>query len=141
MAFWHKGKRHRSFDEIEDKEERNELIDMARVFAGLRFPRKMIYELLRGEDMLEESVIVQDWLKRGRKEGKREGIEEGIQKGLQHERQLVIRQLTRLLGRLSAKAKKQVESLSQKQLEDLGEALLFFKEKADLNEWLEKHSR
>ena len=130
---------------IEDKEERNELIDMARVFAGLRFPRKMIYELLRGEDMLEESVIVQDWLKRGRREGKREGIEEGkregIEEGLQHERHLVIRQLTRLLGKLSVRMQRKVETLSQKQLEDLGEALLFFKAKSDLNDWLEKNCR
>lgn len=143
---------------IEDENERREQMNMAQMFAGLRFNPKMIYELLRGVDMLEESLVVQDWLKRGRKEGLKEGLEKGREKGreegreqgreegreeglLQGERLLITRLLTKRFGRLSAKTKEQLENLSLKKIEKLSEALLDFKEKSELNVWLEKHSR
>lgn len=124
-------------NEVEDKEERREMIDMARVFAGLRLNPKIVYELLRGEDMLEESSIVQDWLKRGRKEGLEKGLEKGVEKG---ERFLVLRQLSYRFGKLSESTKSKIENLSLNQIEKLGEALLDFKEKSDLTKWLKENS-
>jgi len=96
--------------------------------------------------MLEESVIVQDLLKRGRKQGLKECLKECLEKGreeglLEGERLLLTRQLTHRFGRLSAKTKEQIEKLSRKQIENLSAALLDFKEKSELNAWLEKYSR
>lgn len=50
---------------------------------------------------------------------------------------LVLRLLTRRVGELSQEVRSRIESLSLKQLEDLGEALLDFQGISDLNAWLE----
>ncbi|GEM_PF-2501468 len=131
---------------IKDKENRLEQIDMARIFAGLRFNAKLIDELLLGGDMLEESVIVQDLLKRGRKEGLKEGLEKGREKGreeglLAGERLVVRRLISHRFGRLSVKTKEQIGRLSRKQIEKLSATLFDLKEKSELFAWLEKHSR
>jgi predicted transposase/invertase (TIGR01784 family) len=68
------------------------------------------------------------------------GFERGVQEGLQHERSLILRQLTRRLGTISPDAESQVRTLSQVQLESLGEALLDFSESGDLVNWLKSHS-
>jgi hypothetical protein len=68
------------------------------------------------------------------------GFERGVQEGLQHERSLILRQLTRRLGTISPDAESQVRTLSQTQLESLGEALLDFSEAGDLENWLKSHS-
>jgi predicted transposase YdaD len=52
------------------------------------------------------------------------GFERGIQEGRQEGRSLILRQLTRRLGTISSDAESQVRTLSQTQLESLGEALL-----------------
>ncbi len=79
------------------------------------FDRKM------GTDVME---IVTSWMKTG------------IQQGEMKERNLVLRQLTRKIGKLTATEQKRFESLSIEQVEALGEALLDFASKADLKAWL-----
>lgn len=78
--------------------------------------------------MLEESVIYQDILQRGEL------------RGLQHERNLILRQLTRVLGKVPSKARKQVEQLDFERLGALGEALLDFASEKDLAAWLKQHA-
>jgi predicted transposase YdaD len=68
------------------------------------------------------------------------GVQEGRQEGLQHERSLILRQLIRRLGAISSDAESQVRTLSQVQLESLGEALLDFSESGDLVNWLKSQS-
>jgi Domain of unknown function (DUF4351) len=69
------------------------------------------------------------------------GVQEGEQTGaLKGERSLILRQLTRRLGTISPDAESQVRTLSQTQLESLGEALLDFSESGDLVNWLKSHS-
>ena len=99
----------------------------ARVLAGLRYLDDLVYQILRGGDMLEESSVYQDIL--------RKGIQQGMRKG---ERHLVIRLLELRLGKLSAKDRSQIEELSTEEVERLAEALLDFSSQADLNEWLTK---
>ncbi len=79
--------------------------------------------------MLEESVVYQDILQKG--------VQQGVQQG---EKNVITRQMTRRLGRLSPKVRKQLENLSLKQLEQLSEDLLDFKTKADLTLWLNKNA-
>jgi predicted transposase YdaD len=62
--------------------------------------------------------------------------QEGRQEG---ERSLILKQLDRKLGSISADLRSQVESLSVSQLEALGEALLDFSSIEDLKTWLQTH--
>jgi len=52
---------------------------------------------------------------------------------------LVLRQLNRQVGVLSAVVKGQIEALTLEQLEQLGDALLDFQDRADLASWLQTH--
>lgn len=133
-------------NELEDRNERREQIRLAQVFAGLRYSGEMIYQIMSGGDMLEESVIVQDWIQRGVQKGIKQGLEEGLEKGReegleQGERKLMTRLITRRFGRLSATVRNQLESLPLRKIEKLSDALPEFKNKEELLDWLNKHSR
>jgi len=73
--------------------------------------------------------IVTSWMKRG--------LEQGRQEGLDHERKLVLRQLRKRLGDLDPAVKAQIELLSADRLEQLGEALLDFNTRSELDIWLQ----
>jgi hypothetical protein len=65
------------------------------------------------------------------------GIQRGLEKGRrQGEVELVLRQLKRRLGVLSANQEKGVRKLRLSDVEALGEALLEFNSSADLARWL-----
>jgi predicted transposase YdaD len=117
---------------IRSKEERRELFRMSQAFAGLRYDKSLVYRIMKEVGMLEESSVVQDWIQHG----VRKGVQQGMQVG---ERKVILRQLERLVGKLSPRARKQVEILSVEQLESLSEDLLSFKTKSDLTNWLKKH--
>ncbi len=86
---------------------------------------------------LKKTRFYQDIKAEVLEEGRQEGLLEGRQEGLKTEaRSLILRQLTRKLGELPPEVRHQVENLSLKQLEDLGEALLDFQAVADLQAWL-----
>ena len=99
--------------------------------------------------MLEESVVYQDILRKGKRQGKQEGLQEGkqqglqegLQQGLQRERKLVVQVLERVLGDLSARTRKQLEQLNVDQLEKLAEELVEFKSEKALTAWLKQHSQ
>ena len=72
---------------------------------------------------------------------KREGIQQGIQIGKEQGQReatlnLVTRQLQRRFGAAFVSHEQQLEHLTLAQLEDLGEALLDFKDTGDLAQWL-----
>jgi predicted transposase/invertase (TIGR01784 family) len=54
------------------------------------------------------------------------------------ERSLVLRQLTRRVGELPQEMRQRIETLSLEQLENLGEALLDFQQRADLEAWFSR---
>lgn len=83
--------------------------------------------------MLEESVVYQDILRKGRKQGLQQGAEQG-------ERKLTLRLLERRIGKLSRPVQQKVERLTVEQIETLGEALLDFQSKSDLGRWLKQHA-
>jgi predicted transposase YdaD len=118
----------KSIGKVESKDERRELINMSQAFAGLKYDMRMVYEILKETNMLEESVVVQDWLKRGERKGLRQGKVD-----------LVLCQLKKRFGRISVSIRKQIETLSSKQVEDLGVALLDFKNKDEFTTWLSQH--
>jgi predicted transposase YdaD len=77
--------------------------------------------------------IVTSWMEQGIEQGIERGIERGIEQG---ERSLILRLLTRRIGEVSPDLRSQIQSLSLKQLEALGEALLDFSQPDDLVNWL-----
>jgi predicted transposase YdaD len=79
---------------------------------------------------LQQTRVYQD----AKAEGKAEGMNEGRQAEGQS---LILRQLSRRFGTLSSKVNAAVIALPLVKLEDLGEALLDFKEVNDLMNWLE----
>jgi Domain of unknown function (DUF4351) len=76
-------------------------------------------------------------IEQGIKQGIEQGVEQGIEQGIEQEaRSLVLRLLSRRIGRIAPEAETKISALSVSQLESLGEALLDFSKPTDLDEWL-----
>ena len=129
---------------IEEPQQKREMMNACRILAGLRYNKGLVNRILKESDMMEESVIYQDILHRGEvrgiTKGRQEGRQEGLQEGLQHEQRLVLRQLARLIGKVSPSARRQIEQFGHDKLENLGESLLDFKSSKDLSAWLRRHA-
>jgi hypothetical protein len=91
-------------------------------------------------DMAREKVIqlTNPFIELGIHRGREEGREEGRQQG---EIELVLRQLRRTLGTLTASQEKSVRMLKLPQIEALGEALLKFTSNSDLERWLRTRAK
>lgn len=71
----------------------------------------------------------------------RKGWEEGIQTGKQEgKEELLILQLKRSFGSISAEMTARLNHLSSDQLNELGEDVFDFKTSADLETWLSRHN-
>jgi len=110
---------------IEEVATRREIANCAQILAGLRFDESLIRQVFR-EGIMRESVIYQAIV--------REGVEQG-------ELAMVLRLLHRRIGPVATELLKQIQALSQAQVEELGEALLDFSSAADLVAWLQAHPR
>lgn len=110
---------------IEEVATRREIANCAQILAGLRFDESLIRQVFR-EGIMRESVIYQAIV--------REGVEQG-------ELAMVLRLLSRRIGPVATELLKQIQALSQAQVEELGEALLDFDDAADLVAWLQAHPR
>jgi predicted transposase/invertase (TIGR01784 family) len=109
---------------ISEQRVQSNIAASAGILAGLTLNRDFINQVLRRE-IMQQSVIYQEW--------KEEFLHEGEQLG---EARLILRLLTRRIGDLTPEIRSQIQSLPLTQLEDLGEALLDFREGADLQDWL-----
>jgi predicted transposase YdaD len=69
-----------------------------------------------------------------------EAKEEGREEEGQRQRSLLLRQLTRCVGKLSKKVKSRIDRLSLDDLEKLGDAFLDFESIADLDIWLDQNA-
>jgi predicted transposase YdaD len=107
-------------DLIENIRDRSNLTAATSILAGLQLGEQTIRRLMRSPVMLE-STMYQSILREGQSAG---------------EQALVLKQLTRKFGNLSAELISRVRGLSLERLEALGEALLDFTSVADLESWL-----
>ncbi len=73
------------------------------------------------------------WIEAGEQRGLKRGLKRGRQQG---EAGLVLKQLRRRLGAISAAQERAIRNLSLRRVERLGEALLGFQSRADLVRWL-----
>jgi predicted transposase/invertase (TIGR01784 family) len=122
-------------DAIPEKRVQSNVAASAGILAGLLLERDFINQVLR-RDIMQQSVIYQEWKEEFLKEGRQEGEQTGILKG---EQALILRQLTRRIGDVAPEMRSQVQALSLTQLESLGEALLDFAEAGDLERWLREN--
>ena len=97
------------------------------ILAGLLLKRDFINQVLR-RDIMQQSVIYQEW--------REEFLKEGEERG---ERSLILRLLARRIGEVTPERRSQIQSLSLTQLEALGEALLDFTKPDDLDEWMRSY--
>lgn len=111
----------------------------AGILAGLLLEKGFINQVLRRE-IMQQSVIFQEWKEEFLQEGEQRGEQRGRIEGRTEEaRSLILRQLTRRIGQVSSAMRSQVQALSLVQLESLGEALLDFTSVEDLSAWLRSH--
>jgi len=81
--------------------------------------------------------IVTSWMEKGRAQGLEQGLEQGLASG---ERKVILRQLRKRVGGLDRATEDRLQALSSEELEWLGEALLDFSCRADLETWLQAHA-
>ncbi len=122
-------------------EERWPLIDLIETVVVYKLkdlsPAEVREMLHLPEGDLKKTRFYQEVFAEGRQEGRLEGRLEGREQGRAEEAaNLVLRQLARRIGRLSADKQQRIRSLSIEQLEALGDALLDFRDAADLDAWL-----
>ncbi|ELR96935.1 DUF4351 domain-containing protein [Gloeocapsa sp. PCC 73106] len=117
-------------------QERSNVAAATSVLAGLVLDKTIIRGLLR-EEIMKESVIYQDIKAQGEAEGLAKGRLEGEAEGKTKEALiLILRLLNRKFQSITPEIEQRIQSLTLTQLEDLGEALLDFQQKADLISWL-----
>jgi predicted transposase/invertase (TIGR01784 family) len=113
-----------------------ELIETIVVYKFPLLGREEIERML-GLSELKQTRVYQEGVEEGEERGVLKGRTEGEQTGaLQEARSLILRQLTRRIGKVSPTIRSQVQSLPLAQLESLGEALLDFTSVVDLEGWL-----
>ncbi|MEM9136981.1 MAG: DUF4351 domain-containing protein [Cyanobacteria bacterium P01_F01_bin.42] len=118
-------------NELSDTAVQNNVAATAAILAGLSLDQAFINQVLR-KDIMQQSVIYQEW----REEFLEEGRQAGIQAG---EQSLILRLLTRRFDTISDEVRSQVSSLSLEQLGNLGDALLDFEALEDLEHWLQRN--
>jgi flagellar biosynthesis/type III secretory pathway protein FliH len=119
-------------DNIGDRRTQSNVAASAAILAGLVLDKDLIQQILRRE-LMQESVIYREI----KAEGWQEGLQEGRQEGRRQEAlALVLRLLSRRVGALPEASRSTVVPLSLAQIESLGEALLEFTDRSDLQTWL-----
>lgn len=114
------------------------IIELIETIVVYKFPllsREEIERML-GLSELRETKVYQEALQEGEERGVIKGEQTGILKG---EQALILRQLTRRIGKVPKKLSTRIQDLSLVKLESLGEALLDFVKVGDLERWLEEN--
>ena len=117
---------------VDNKAQILEIIETILVYKFPKLSREEIQKMLGYNDIsLKETRFYQDVYAEGQQEGRQEGRQEG-------EAKLILRQLTRRFGVLGGDTQSRIKCLNITQLEALGEALLDFSSKEDVERWLQK---
>jgi predicted transposase YdaD len=117
----------------ETEEEFRRLLDLVEAILVNKFPQLGTKEILQMLNLKTVDVTQTRFYQEVFQEGQQEGRQEGRQEG---EANLLLRLLTKRYGMLSPSQEEQIRSLDVEQLESLGEALLDFTNKSDLDTWL-----
>ena len=127
----------RALVQLQKDDDLVELESLLGFFASFVLDTGIVQKIMRWDmTVLRESPWYQEILQEGESLGLEKGLEQGLEQG---ERSLIIRQLTRKIGVISAETISRIQSLSLDQVEELGDALLDFNQPDDLNAWLDCH--
>ncbi|MCC5604925.1 Rpn family recombination-promoting nuclease/putative transposase [Nostoc favosum] len=107
---------------ISDRETRQNIAAYTEILAGLKFEKDLIQQFL-GEEIMQESVIYQDILQKGKQQ-------EAVS--------FCLRLLNQRFGELNSFIIERVQVLSVEKLEALGAALFNILEVSDLVTWLDQ---
>lgn len=118
-------------DAIANRTQQSDIAATTALLAGLVLDGTIINRILR-QDVMKESVIYQEITASAKAQGFQQGAHSG-------EQSLVLRQLHRRVGMMTPEVRSQIETLPLEQLEDLGEALLDFSDRTDLDNWLQSN--
>jgi predicted transposase YdaD len=89
---------------------------------------------------LQQTRVYQEARLEGKAEGETIGEVRGLERGrTEGEQALVLRLLTRKLGKIDSKTRSRISNLKIDLIESLGEALLDFSSIADLEAWLSQN--
>jgi predicted transposase YdaD len=128
------------------KYSRQQIIDLYRFIDSIvRLPEELDQAFRQEVTRYEEEKrmpYVSSIERLGRQDGLKEGLEKGLEKGRQEGTLTVIlRLLRRKFGEQEPEVEQQLSALSLTQLEDLGEAILDFSDRADLAVWLQSQGK
>lgn len=118
--------------QFQDADSGHELVGCVALLAGLRFDRQLIYQMLP-EEIMQESVIYQDAVRKGEIRGEIRGEWKGMLK-------TVLIQLKYRFGPLAPEIESQISGLGQDLLSDLSIAQISFQDATDLDSWLISHA-
>jgi predicted transposase YdaD len=111
-----------SLAKIPNSNTRQDIVAYTEILAGLKFDKGLIRQFL-SEDVMQESVIYQDILQKGKQ---------------QEAFRFLMRQLTRRFGEIDSSIIERIRVLSTEQLEVLGEEFVDFSTISDLVNLLEQ---
>ena len=112
---------------IPDRATRQNTAAYTEILAGLRFEKNLIRQLL-SEDIMQESVIYQDILQKGKQQGKQ-----------QEAFHVINILLNRRFKQIDSSLIERVRVLSSEQLENLAGEFVDFSQVSDLEAWLNQH--
>jgi predicted transposase/invertase (TIGR01784 family) len=118
-------------EEIPERKIQADISAMSYILAGLVLDRDRVGRIIR-RDIMRESVTYQEILAEGEVKGKTQGrVEEA--------RALIVRLLTRKLGKIGSNLLTRIEALPLERVESLGEDLLDFTSIDNLEQWLNQN--
>jgi predicted transposase/invertase (TIGR01784 family) len=118
-------------EEIPERKLQADISAMSYILAGLVLDRDRVGRIIR-RDIMRESVTYQEILAEGEVKGKTQGrVEEA--------RALIVRLLTRKLGKIGSNLLTRIEALPLERVESLGEDLLDFTSIDNLEQWLNQN--
>ncbi|NES19160.1 MAG: Rpn family recombination-promoting nuclease/putative transposase [Symploca sp. SIO3E6] len=109
-----------------------ELLETTMVYKFPLLSRQEIAQMLGLAESVKHTRVYQ--------EGLEIGLEQGLEQGLGREQTLVLKLLSRKVGKLSPKLESQIKALPLEPLEELAEALLDFSTLDDLRTWLQDNN-
>ncbi|NEP55827.1 MAG: DUF4351 domain-containing protein [Symploca sp. SIO2G7] len=109
-----------------------ELLETTMVYKFPLLSRQEIAEMLGLAESVKHTRVYQ--------EGLEIGLEQGLEQGLGREQTLVLKLLSRKVGKLPPKLESQIKALPLEPLEELAEALLDFSTLDDLSAWLQHNN-
>ena len=115
------------------------------LFTEAFFGKETAIKIFGGKmlEIIAQTSLYQEVLRRGKEEGREEGLEkgreEGLEKGREEEiRRVLLKQLTKRFGEPDANTVESINELSVGQAENLAEAIFDLETREDLNNWLAK---